>query len=102
MIKWTTTTHELVVVGADLTGFDVVVSYRQPTAKVDATPDSVTYDGNDTTITVTLTQRQSGSLRQGKCEVQVNWYDQTARRGATEVVTIDVGDNLIPRVMPHE
>lgn len=105
-IRYTTPTLTLIARGIDLTGMDAVtVSLRQrigraeSTHAVDVEDPTMTYDGADTTIPITLTQEQSGGFVDGKpVEVQVNWLDGTGR-DATTIGTVMWQRNLLNEVM---
>lgn len=105
-IRYTTPTLTLIARGVDLTGMDAVtVSLRQrigkaeSTHEVDVTDPTMTYDGTDTTISITLTQEQSGGFVDGKpVEAQVNWLDGTDR-DATTIGTVMWHRNLLNEVM---
>lgn len=105
-IRYTTPTLTLIARGIDLTGMDAVtVSLRQrigraeSTHAVDVDDPTMTYDGSDTTIPITLTQEQSGGFVDGKpVEVQVNWLDGTDR-DATNIGTVMWQRNLLNEVM---
>lgn len=101
MIQYTTPTDELVVKGVDLTGYEVWASYRQRSKKLDVQAQSVTYDGTDTTITIPLTQEQTGAFASGQVAVQVNWLTAGGQRDATTIKEISVGSNLLDRVMEY-
>ena len=101
MIQYTTPTDELVVKGVDLTGYEVWASYRQRSKKLDVQAQSVTYDGEDTTLLIPLTQEQTGAFCCGQVAVQVNWLTPEGARDATTIKTIDVGGNLLDRVMEY-
>jgi len=101
MIRYTTPTHTIVVCGYDLTDCDVVVSYRQRignstnTNRVDVENPTATYDGTDTTLTVPLTQLQTGGFRAGVyAQVQVNFMEDGVRK-ATEMASIVIDENLL-------
>ncbi len=105
-IRFTTPTLTLIARGIDLTDMDAVtVSLRQrigraeSTHAVDVEDPTMTYDGADTTIPITLTQEQSGGFVDGKpVEVQVNWLDGTVR-DATTIGTVMWQRNLLNEVM---
>lgn len=99
MRRYTTPTHELTVEGHDLTAADRVwVTYRQGGRTWDLEPSSAELSGEDTVLTVELTQEQTGALAVGTARVQVNWMEG-ARRNATEIAIVQVADNLMPRVV---
>lgn len=101
MRQWTTPTEELTVEGVDLTGCDVWVSITQGARTVEVRNPQMETDGTDTTLYVELTQAQTGRLKVGKAEVQVNWLDAADKRNATETVVVDVTKNLLRRVVNH-
>jgi len=101
MIRYTTPTDELVVKGVDLTGYEVWASYRQRSKKLDVNAVDVSFDGTDTTILVPLTQEQTGTFYAGQVSIQVNWLTPEGKRDATTIKTVEVGANLLDRVMEY-
>ena len=107
MRRYTTPEDTFVIHGVDLTGCDVVVSYRQLIGhstnahQLDIDDPEVSFDGTDTTLTVRLTQEQTGGFQAGQCMVQVNWIDPDGVREATEIATARVPDNLLRAVMTY-
>lgn len=101
MIQYTTPTDELTVKGVDLTGYEVWASYRQRSRRLDVQATDVTYDGEDTTILIPLTQEQTGAFSCGKVSIQVNWLTPEGKRDATTIKTVEVGANLLDRVMEY-
>lgn len=101
MIQWTTPTHTHTVKGIDLTGYDVYVSYKQGRREIDVKADEVAFDGNDTTITVSLTQPQTGQFREGSVSVQVNWVTADQKRDAVKVKSVEVDENLMAREVSY-
>lgn len=101
MIEWTNITHEHVIKGVDLTGCDVYASYKQGMAAVTVKADSVTYSNGDTTVTVSLSQRQTGLFSPGKVMVQVNWVDRYDVRNAVKMKPIEVDGNLLGRAVEY-
>lgn len=108
-IRYTTPTLTLIARGVDLTGMDAVtVSLRQrigraeSTHAVDVDDPTMTYDGTDTTIAVTLTQEQSGGFVAGEMvEAQVNWMDGD-NRDASTIGEVPWTRNLLAEVMEVE
>ena len=108
-IRYTTPTLTLIARGVDLTGMDAVtVSLRQrigkaeSTHEVDVTDPTMTYDGTDTTIPITLTQEQSGGFVEGgMVEAQVNWMDGD-NRDASTIGEVPWTRNLLAEVMEVE
>ena len=101
MIRFTTPTHEHKVKGIDLTGCDVYVSYEQGLASVDILADDVVFDGNDTLVTVSLTQLQTSKFRVGKADVQINWVYFDGVRNGTTVKQVEITPNLLKRVVSY-
>lgn len=104
MIRYTTPTKTIRVHGLDLTGYDVTVSLRQTIGRsenshtVDIPDPTVTLDGADTLVTVTLTQDQTGGFVPGQVNYQVNYGLGTAR-GATLVGTLHMAQNLMDDIV---
>lgn len=98
----TTPTKTIRCRGVDLTPYDMIVSLRQtvrgrPNAhEVDIGLDGLTVeaDGDDTLITLTLTQEQTGGFVPGEVEYQINYGADTARM-ATSVGSLTMGRNLL-------
>lgn len=101
MIRYTTPTHEHVVHGIDLSGYDVYVSYRQGSKTLNVKADAVSYDGTDSTVTVSLSQPQTGRFRAGKVRVQINWVTSDGKRNAVRPKDMDMDDNLMERVVAY-
>lgn len=99
MIEWTTPTHRHVVRGIDLSAYDVYVSYRQGRTELSIAADSVEYDAGegDTTVTVSLTQKQTGQFRAGTAKVQINWVTPDGKRDAVLVKSVEVDENLMQK-----
>ena len=81
----------------------VYVSLRQGIHDICKTGESLTINGYR--VNVDLTQEETLRLCCGKpCEVQINWlYEDlsgSTKRAATETAVIDIGKQLIPRVLP--
>lgn len=100
MRRYTTPTVELAVRGADLTGCECWVSITQGASRIE-TQAEPELDGEDTTLTVQLTQEQTGMLRQGSARVQVNWIDEGGHRNATTIREVEVDGNLLDRVVEY-
>lgn len=97
MIQWTTPTHVHTVRGVDLTGFDVYVSYKQGRNELTIPAGEVAHDGTDTTVTVRLTQKQTGSFKAGTVKVQINWVTPEGNRDAVLVKSVEVDENLMAK-----
>lgn len=101
MIQFTTPTLHLVVEGADLTAHEVYVTVSQGGRELTISDGEVTLEGDDTHVRCPLTQEQTGGMRHGKARVQINWVDQSGHRSATTIGEIEVGDNLLQRVVAY-
>ena len=101
MIQYTTPTNTHIVKGIDLTGCDVWVSYEQGKVEVDIKASDISFDGEDTTLSVTLTQEQTASFRVGKVTHQVNWVYPDGSRDATNQKIITVEPNLLNKVVNY-
>lgn len=99
MIRYTTPTKTIRVKGLDITGYDVVVSFRQTLGtsenahRIDVTDPETSFDGTDTLVTVTLTQAQTGGFASGAVSYQVN-YGLGTSRNATTVGQFHMARNL--------
>lgn len=98
MRRFTTPTIDLTVEGWDLSGAEAFVTFRQGPRKVTLTDASMELVGEDTIITVDLTQLQTGRFKAGECEVQVNWVEE-GKRNATEIRKVEVAQNLLDEVV---
>lgn len=101
MIRYTTPTHEHVVNGVDLTGCHVVVSYEQRNDRIEVQAKSVRYENDQSVVTVSLTQRQTGRLRAGKAKAQINWIYPDGTRNATTCKEIDILENILAREVKY-
>ena len=100
MIQYTTPTHTHRVKGIDLTGCDVWVSYEQGTVQVDL-KGAVEIDGEDSLVTVSLTQKQTARFREGTLLAQINWVYPNGNRDATDKKEMPVRGNLMAREVPY-
>lgn len=94
MIRYTTPTDAFSIAGKDITATDVYVTYEQDGNVLTLRPETLEYDGEKTSLTVSLTQLQTASFDVGWCDVQVNWVVDGVRN-ATCVKRIPVGTNLL-------
>lgn len=99
MIRYTTPTITLTVEGVDLTEQEVYVTLCQRNRTLTIEQPAMALEGEDTVITVPLTQVQTGGLAEGTTSVQVNWLDGQGHRDATEIGTLEVGRNLLAEVV---
>lgn len=101
MIQYTTPTNRHIVKGIDLTGCDVWVSYEQGKVELDIKASDVSFDGEDTTLSVTLTQEQTSSFKVGKVSFQVNWVYPDGSRDATGQKITLMEPNLLNKVVEY-
>ncbi len=107
MRQYTTPTLPLSAEGVDITGADNIwVTFSDKPHNMVVTKsqedfDEIEFDGDDTNISVTLTQEETGSfLANSKVDVEINWMIG-GMRYATEIRTINVKENLLKRVLPR-
>ena len=99
MRRFTTPTIELVVKGVDLTGLEVYVTFSQQGKVLTVEQPTMEYADEDTTISVPLSQVQTGNFNAGNVEVQVNFIDTNGHRDATTIKAIEVDRNLLAKVV---
>lgn len=87
----------------------IVVSVAQKgMAQIDKTEDDLTIDVANDTITLSLSQEETGQFLGGdnnsprKAEIQVNIYYNNNERDVSTVGSIDVYNNLYDKVMEDE
>lgn len=104
MRQYTTPTYTFTVKDIDLTAMDdVLVTFADTTRTIIVTKDSptVTASGDDTTVKCSLTQAETGRFWPNtKADAQINWLDGT-KRCATEIIEIDIKENLIKEILPN-
>jgi len=98
IIRYTSPLRALRVMGQNIEGCRVWVSYEQGPRELDVEPVSMEWDGEGTVLTVDLTQEQTAKFREGSVKVQVNWVTPEGRRDATVTKTIGVLENLLEEV----
>ena len=105
MIRATTPTLTLTISGdsVDLTAAtNVYVTIAQGINEITLTDDALTLTEN--TVSCFLTQEQALTLAgNSPAKIQVNWTytdsDEDVKRAATKVVTIQIGEQLLKRVI---
>lgn len=103
MIRGTTPDYLLTIAGYDLTDKTVYVTIKQDSAVITKTGEQldVTADSEGTTIAVTLTQRDTLQLHEGKAEVQVRFIDSDGVALATNRADLTVDKVLLERVIAY-
>ncbi len=99
--QYTTPVIELRIDGHDLSGADVYVTFMNKVRNNSLTLNSptVTTDSTGSTVSVHLTQAESGKFWYDESVmVQVNWID-AGERYATEIATIPWKENLMKEVI---
>ena len=77
---------------------NVYATFRRGTAEITKTGDDL--DIAENTVSVYMTQEETLSFRAGtKVEIQLNWTFDEGSRACSEIVTVNVGDNLLPEVL---
>ena len=84
---------------ADVTQFYVTI--RQCPTVLTLSNMEISTTNTGIQLVVDLTQLQTAGFVPGKAQVQVNWYDEGVR-GATEIVQINITDNLLNAVIDGE
>lgn len=102
MRRYTTPTVTVEVEGVDLTESTVLVTFQQRTNRLTVEGPSMELQGEDTIISIPLSQLQTGGFAEGSVEVQVNWLDGYGHRDATTVGAIKVERNLLAEVVADE
>ena len=104
MRQYTTPTYTLTVKGVDLTAADGVwVTFADSNRAIIVTKDSptVSASGDDTIVETTLSQAETALFAEDtKSGVQVNWLDGT-KRFATNIVQININENLLKEILPN-
>ena len=97
MIRYTTPTIQIQVVDVDLSAFDsIYVSISQMGVDIEIVDPTIEGD----TLNVFLTQEQTAQFsRSFPAMVQVNAM-KDGKRYASEMMTLDIDDNLLRRVIP--
>lgn len=104
MIRATTPTLTLTISGdsVDLTAAaNIYVTIAQGCNEITLTDDALTVTEN--TVSCFLTQEQALTLTNAPAKIQVNWTytdaDGSTKRAATKVVIIQIGEQLLKRVI---
>lgn len=102
MRRFTTPTVTVTVEGVDLTAQDVLVTFSQRGNRLTVEGPQMALVDGDTTISIPLSQLQTGGFAEGSVEVQVNWLDGFGHRDATTVGAIQVERNLLAEVVEDD
>ena len=100
MIKGTTPTFKLILNDetVDLTlAQNVYATFKQ--AKTEITKTGTDIEVSRDEVDVYFTQAETLSFQYGKIEVQLNWTYADGKRRCSTIISVDVGHNLIERVL---
>lgn len=102
--RGTTQEVTITIIGWNLTGCDIYVTFKQGLRKVTRkTMDSVTYANNTTKIVLTLTQQETLTFEDKKSGlVQVRWVDASGDVHKTKTAKFDVDELLYEAVLTKE
>lgn len=77
----------------------VIVTIEQPGVQIEKTGTALMIDAEQTQITFTLSQEETGQFSKGTAEVQVNLLYEDTTRNASCIGELSVWDNLHKEVM---
>lgn len=100
MVRGTTPTFVLEIddKNIDLTQVDnVYATFKQGTCVMTKTGQDIEVSENE--VDVYLSQAETLSFSKGTVFVQLNWTFQNGHRACTNIVGVDVGDNLVNGVL---
>lgn len=80
----------------------IIISIEQGGIIVNKTESEMEVDTIAGTITLNLSQEETGKFRKGNALIQVNIYYDFAERDVSKQATIEVRDNLYKKVITHE
>lgn len=99
---------EITAIGTDITNATVYVTLDQGDVQITKSnykqnDPSVTMraDGNDTDITVILSQEETLWLRPGSARVQLRWIFDDGTADASDMGRIEIGEALLKGVIRH-
>lgn len=103
MRRYTTPTIIVRIEGADLTGCDVYLTFRQGRREVTVTEfEGMEVGENATSLALTLTQLQTAGFDESKpVEVQANVVDYNQYRAASDIKEVTFGRQLLEREREH-
>lgn len=98
--QWTTPTLLLTFTepSLDLTAAtSVYVTFKTNTYSITKTGSALTI--TEKTISIYLSQNETGSFGRGTVDIQVNWKDANGNRFASDIVSINISQQLLNRVI---
>lgn len=104
MRRYTTPTQVLVIDKPELIDTQLYVTYKQNNKILTVSGDDLDIETTTTGIQifVELTQLQTAGFVVGPVLVQVNWIDSDGVRGATDIATFQMKDNLLTKEIAYE
>ena len=97
MRRYSTPTVDVILEGLDATGMRVDVTFEQRGRELVVEDATKALEGEDTVISVPLTQIQTGNFAEGTVEVQVDIFDGHGHRVPTTIGTVEVERTLRDR-----
>lgn len=97
MRRYSTPTVDIVLEGLDATAMRVDVTFEQRGRELVVEDATKALDGEDTVVSVPLTQVQTGNFTEGTVEVQLDLFDGNGHRVPTTIGTIEVERTLRDR-----
>lgn len=104
MIRGTTPTFTLTVIGAEFDTSTIYVTLSQANRKILTKTGedlSVSTEDNKTIIDVYLTQQETLSFKPGIAQIQIRWIDELGTACATPIKSIDISDVLLDGVIEY-
>ena len=99
MRRYSTPTIDVILEGQDVTGQRVDVTIEQRDKLLTFEDATKALVGEDTVISIPLSQAQTGGLAEGTAEVQVDIFDGVGHRVPTTIGTIEVERTLRAEVV---
>lgn len=100
MIRGTTPTFQLTLEDEeiDLSEMDnVYATFEQGCYKLTKSGDDISLDGNQ--VDVFFSQEESLKFKKGVMHIQLNWTFQNGKRACSNIVNVEIGENLINGVL---
>lgn len=99
MVQFTTPTFILTLPNdVDLSqASNVFFTLTQGKTEINKSGDSLVIDGQ--TVSVYMTQEETGRFVNGKASLQLNWTYGNGARACSNIVSVDVGRNLLDEVV---
>lgn len=99
MRRYSTPTVDVILEGLDATGMRVDVTFKQRGHILTFEDAAKALEGEDTVVSVPLSQVQTGGLAEGAVEVQLDLYDGHGHRVPTTIGTVEVERTLRAEVV---